>query len=146
MKDVTQQQLDQALVLWNQASEQAQLENNALGVVLQDQHRLIRSMIETGQTYMQASKQMDEISAVHIAALNACFQEVNKRCREYRALEQLYLAQTLRSWHAADIAKVQQCKVQQWLGHANISTIPDVRSSPNARRRQPDVQDGLLLI
>ena len=41
--------------------------------------------------------------------------------------------------HEADIAKVQE-----WLGHANISHHPPLRSPPHAAGGQPDIQGGLL--
>lgn len=93
MHIVTKEQINQALGLWDQASERARRESNALGVVLLDQHVLIRSMISNGWTYEQASKDVDGISSSHDEALHACLKEVDNRCREYRALEQLYVAQ-----------------------------------------------------
>lgn len=93
MQQVTQERLKQALELWDQASERARLESNALGIVLQNQHVLIRSMIANGWTYAQASNQVDEISTSHETSLAACLREASKRCQEYRALEQVYLAQ-----------------------------------------------------
>lgn len=95
MHTVTREQLDEALELWDQASERARLESNALVIVLQDQHVLIRSMIKTGQTYAQASKQVDDLATSHSDALHDCFKEVSQRCREYRELERQFQAQTL---------------------------------------------------
>lgn len=89
----TKQDVKTALDAWYAARDQAALEHEAWGTLLQSQQALIDSLRANGVPFTKAKSDVEKYSKTHNQALLAALKSMDERCAEYYALAQKYEAQ-----------------------------------------------------
>ncbi|WP_322405061.1 hypothetical protein [Massilia luteola] len=93
MKQITKDDLRQALRAWEIAREKALLETDRHAVFLKNRQEVIRLMRENGWTYAQAVTDVEAVSNDSGKALQAASQEMDDRCNDYMKLEAEWMKQ-----------------------------------------------------